>query len=116
MSATRPATVPANAIEIPPVEMVPAAPAGAPPYDPQLSAVQQFTRTIAHINALANQVYNGALGDWEANAGQYAALGIPGPAKPVAPALRTANVAWGNAAGVVSQLRVPGDSAWIWES
>jgi hypothetical protein len=106
---TRPSSVPSDATEIF------ANGAGTPPgWDPQLAAVQQFERTIAHINAQAGFVYAGAYRDWKENDAQYTALGIQGPPAPRL-VLRTANAVWADSQGNLHTIRQSGDVAWIWE-
>lgn len=112
MSFTRPSSVPPQAQLVYPNGV------GTPPgYDPQLAAIDQFEATIAYLNRQAMFNYAGAYRDWNANAQQYAAYGIPNPVpQPLPPPTRTANVVYADQPGNVHQTRQPSDAAWIWES
>jgi hypothetical protein len=114
MSASvRPVGVPDFAVEIPPTHQVPA----GTTVDPQQAALFQFYGQVAHENAQDVLVNAGNIADYQANASQRQALGLP-PAKqnPLRP-LHMPNVQWAVPNGtILHPAQVPGDTVWIWET
>ena len=111
--ATRPTTVPSDAILIYPGQTF------GPGIGVQWATLLAISAQISKMNWQADDRYASAARDWAANASIYAGLGMPIPPPPAQPVHQMLNVAYADAAGNVIPAASGADGlhyAWVWES